>query len=186
MVIVKNRAANNTDNWRAWHSGLTGNSYFLGLNQNATQSDSSTVFNGHSSSTFTIGNDSAVNNNGDAFIAYCFRSVVGYSKFGTYEGNNSTDGSAVNLGFRPALVIIKDIDTADHWHLWDNKRDTYNPSDTYFKISATVDEESGSSWYIDFLSNGFKLRNDDTNSNDAESYIYMAFAEVPFKYANAR
>ena len=63
MVIVKNRAANNTDNWRAWHSGLTGNSYFLGLNQNATQSDSSTVFNGHSSSTFTIGNDSAVNNN---------------------------------------------------------------------------------------------------------------------------
>ena len=112
--------------------------------------------------------------------------MVGYSKFGTYEGNNSTDGSAVNLGFRPALVIIKDIHTADHWHLWDNKRDTYNPSDTYFKISATVDEESGSSWYIDFLSNGFKLRNDDTNSNDAESYIYMAFAEVPFKYANAR
>ena len=120
-------------------------------------------------------------------IAYCWHSVEGYSKFGSYEGNNNADGAFVYLGFKPAWVLIKNIDNATYWTLFDNKRspvnlcqNTLNPED------SRVEETSGGNGAIDFLSNGFKCRNADSGTNASYTYIYMAFAEMPFKYANAR
>jgi hypothetical protein len=177
MVIVKNRSAGTTDNWRVWHTGLTSNTHFLGLNQTSAQDTSSTVFNGHSSSTFTIGNDSAVNNNGNDFIAYCFHSVTGYSKFGSYTGDGSTS-KQITTGFKPAFVMIKNADTTYRWYMLDNTRDPSNPA--YHRLFA---EQSGAeatnSNILEFNDTGFKLITSDAEVNqNGSTHIYMAFADT--------
>ena len=123
-------------------------------------------------------------------IAYCFHSVDGYSKVGTYESNNSTDGPFVFTGFKPAFILMKDADRAAMaWTMFDNKRDDVagNPNDESLTPSGTSSEPYDSNSDIDFLSNGFKLRGGSSSWNNyaTETYIYIAFAEQPFKYANA-
>ena len=105
MIIVKVRST--TNNWRVWHQRLTGSTYYLGLNQTAAEATSSTVFNGQSSTTFTVGNDPSVNVNAGTFVAYLFAAVAGYSAFGSYTGNGSADGPFVFTGFRPRYVMFK-------------------------------------------------------------------------------
>jgi hypothetical protein len=137
------------------------------------------------SSVFSISSYDWVNNTGDGFIAYAFHSVDGYSKVGSYTGNGSADGTFVHCGFKPAWVMIKQSSASGQgWYLFDNQRNEYNVEDKYLRADSSAGEGTFAS--LDLLSNGFKLRNTDTSSNSASTYIYLAFAESPFKYSNAR
>jgi len=137
----------------------------------------------------TIGLDSntGINASGDTFICYSFASVDGYSKIGSYEGNNSADNAFVYTGFRPAWVMIKNIDASGSWGIWDTKRNTGNVSRTVlYADQSVVENTTASTNDIDILSNGFKVRGSAGFTGDAVTYLYMAFADQPFKYSNAR
>jgi hypothetical protein len=123
---------------------------------------------------------------GELWLAYCFHSVEGFSKFGSYTGNGSSDGVFVYTGFRPAFVMIKNISASNtFWIMFDVERDTYNVMDTYLQAQASNAEASFP--FMDFLSNGFKHRHTSSHTNTSgQTYIYMAFAEQPFKFSNAR
>jgi|DEB0MinimDraft_10_1074344.scaffolds.fasta_scaffold38328_2 hypothetical protein len=134
---------------------------------------------------FSLGTVGATNNNGTSNTAYCFKSVKGYSKFGSYVGNGSTDGTFVYTGFKPAFIMVKRTDNAigGSWIMYDTKRNPYNVSDI---VLAANDNSSEAGWgYIydlDILSNGFKWRHDGSSNYvnvSGASYIYMAFAEEP-------
>ena len=128
-------------------------------------------------------------NNSDTYVAYCFHSVEGYSRMGFYSGNGATDGTFAYTGFRPAWLLIKRVDTAEDWWLYDNKRDTANPLTQILYANANNAEVTGTGDNIalDFVSNGIKFRTDNVNWNaSGGQYIYAAFAEAPFKYSNAR
>jgi hypothetical protein len=119
-------------------------------------------------------------------IAYVWAEVEGFSKFGSYIGNSSLDGPFVYCGFRPSWVLIKNIDTGNsHWVLWDSSRAPYNEMDNAMRPNGNFTETSG--FKFDFLSNGFKVRDDELSvSEDGDKFIFAAFAESPFKTANAR
>ena len=121
-----------------------------------------------------------LNGSGETYVAYSFTSIPGYSKIGKYTGNGSSDGANVHLGFRPAWVLFKRMDsTSMNWFIVDNKRDTINEAtrDLYPNRS---DAETDNTNFVDFLSSGFKLRTTGTAVNgNGNSIIYMAFAEQP-------
>ena len=131
------------------------------------------------SSVFSLGYNYTTNKNGEDYVAYCFRSIPGYSKFGKYTGNNTSDGPHIRLGFRPAWVMIKNMDASSvEWYILDNKRDTDNPVGQYLSASSSASEAT----YIfyDFLADGFKLRNTGNAQNPSSAtIIYFAFAEQP-------
>ena len=139
------------------------------------------------SSVFRVQNKDDVGENGDTHVAYCFHSVDGYSSIGTYTGNASTDGTFVYTGFRPMLIITKSTQRTEHWRMRDTVRDTDNPLNKHLEASASGAEQVNNGVDIDILSNGFKLRSSDSGVNaNGEKWIYIAFAETPFKYSNAR
>ena len=186
MMIIKARDYAGT--WKVWHKDMGGTltTDFLTLNTTAgTASTSDNVWDGAepTSTLFSVGYDWDVNKNTATYVGYFFASVEGYSKFGTYEGGGITDGTMVYTGFRPAFVMTKSVDSSSHWEMFDNKREGYNVDNDALWADAVDDEETADQ--IDFLSNGFKLRIA-TDPNVAETYVYMAFAEVPFKYSLAR
>ena len=118
-------------------------------------------------------------------VVYSFKSVEGFSKIGSYTGNGSTDGAFVYTGFRPAWIIGKSITSSgDNWFIFDNKRDVDNVVGADLNPDSFAAEATSS--YMDFLSNGFKLRSTSGLVNDATTFVYMAFAEQPFKFSNAR
>ena len=138
------------------------------------------------SNTFGIYSDGAVNNNGSNIIAYIFSEVVGYSKFGHYVGNGNSDGTFINLNFRPALVIVKAND-GEPWVMYDNKRTVQNPVTKRLRANSSDSEDDASGRYKDFYANGFKARGTSgEQTRSGQRYIYMAWAETPFKYARAR
>ena len=142
-----------------------------------------------SSSLITLANNwSAYNNNGNDYIAYCFAEKTGYSKFGSYTGNGSTDGNFLYLGFKPSFFLVKRItDGTEPWIMFDNKRSTsgFNGVDKNLKPSATEAEATQNPPSMDFLSNGVKFRNTDgTFNNSSKEFIYMAFAEAPLVGTN--
>ena len=157
------------------------NDAHMHLNTTATNvgSDFVGTFTDSTSTHFTVGNDDLVNKNGDEFIAYAFLEIPGFSKFGLYEGNNAADGPYVHLGFKPAFLMIKNMDAAGGWPMYDNARDPTNPADKNVNIDQAGAEYSPD-YEIDLLSNGFKLRDDQTYVNDSNTYFFMAFAEHPF------
>ena len=125
------------------------------------------------------------------FVCYCFSEVAGYSKFGSYTGNGNADGTFVFTGFRPAFVIIKNTaSSGDYWLILDNKRRTFNPngiSSSLYANENLAEGTFGSGTGIDFLSNGFKIRDSNSRVNGSgNNIIYLAFAESPFKNARAR
>ena len=124
-------------------------------------------------------------NAGNARIAYCWHSVEGFSKFGTYEGNGSTDGTFVYLGFKPSLVIFKNVDAEGSWVMYDTTRNEHNPCDNRLTANTNNSTGTSSSMHVDFLSNGFKHRNNDQDLNSSHTFIYMAWAENPFGGENA-
>jgi hypothetical protein len=119
---------------------------------------------------------------------YCFAPVVGYSSFGSYVGNGSTDGPFVYTGFRPRWILVKSTSSTG-WAILDAARDAYNLSTKQLFPHASDGELNDSTQYLvaDLLSNGFKLRTTSSASNtSSQSYIFAAFAEHPFQYARAR
>ena len=121
-------------------------------------------------------------------VAWCFADVPGFSKTGRYEAStNANNPPFIHTGFTPSLVIIKADNLNSHWLMYDNKRDTMNPINEYMSLSTQNAEATGLP--VDFVSNGFKIR-DTSASNDINAtngiYLYIAFAEQPFKYTNAR
>jgi hypothetical protein len=121
------------------------------------------------------------------YVCYSFKSVEGFSKINTYTGNNSADGTFVYTGFRPAWIMIKRIGTAENWWLLDNTRNTINPVINYLSANTNNIEYSNLSEVVDFTSNGIKIRTTTTAINaNGSTYVYMAFAEQPFKFSNAR
>ena len=138
-----------------------------------------------SNSLITLANNwSAYNNNGNDYIAYCFADVQGFSKMGSYTGNGNADGTFVYTGFKPAFVMMKATSVAQSWQMVDNKRDTFNAVDHRLRPNESGAESTSPEW-IDFCSNGFKLRNNDVAWNGSgNSYIYMAFAEAPLVGTN--
>ena len=188
MIIVKNRDA--TDDWRVYHSGNTAapETDYLELNDDAATADDAENWNdtAPTSSVFTIGDGDNVNTDDETYVAYCFHSVEGYSKVGSYTGNGNADGTFVYTGFKPAYVLLKITDDTNNWFIFDNKRDTYNVAE-HRLYASTSDAEATGLNTMDMLSNGFKFR--DTNlawNASGNNYIYIAFAETPFRYANAR
>jgi hypothetical protein len=185
MIIIKNRTAPSGFNWNVYHASI-GNTQRLFLD--STSDQASGVWNNTSptSTVFTIAG-SAVYNNGDPYVAYCFAPISGFSAFGSYTGNGSADGPFVYLGFRPRYILIKRTDVADAWAIKDTARDPYNVDDSVLKAETSDAESTSTFWHIDELSNGFKLRNlGSTFNNSGGNYIYAAFAENPFKNALAR
>ena len=124
----------------------------------------------------------------NAIIAYCFAEVEGFSKIGVYESNGNVNGPFIHTGFTPAWIMFKYVDGAgESWWMLDSTRDTINPTTEVLYANLTAAESSiGGSGSVDFLSNGFKIRATNGGINSANTYFYMAFAEFPFKYANAR
>jgi hypothetical protein len=177
MIIFKNR--DSITDWRVYHKTL-GATKGIRLSSNGAEQTSSTYFNNTepTSSLFTVSTAVDTNENTSDFIAYCFAEKKGYSKFGSYTGNSNADGTFVYTGFKPAWVVIKRTDTTANWHMLDNKRDPINEADaTLLANDAGAEFESTND--VDFLSNGFKLRANQTSTN-VGTYIYMAFAESPF------
>ena len=189
MILVKNLDA--AENWSVYHDSI-GNTKFLRLNQTNATTTSSTIWNDTTptSSVFTVGNGASVNGSGNDLIAYCFAEKKGYSKFGSYTGNGSTDGTFIFCGFKPAYVLTKSSsDGTKHWVCWDNKRaNTYNPQNERILTNTSNVAYESDTRAIDFLSNGFKMRDNGTDSSSANSsgstQIYMAFAEQPLVGTN--
>ena len=185
MIILKSRTAN--ESWFVNFPFGTGTGYLMLQSQNGASGSNSTVWNltNPTASVFSLGNSSGVNGSQN-YIAYCFTPVEGFSAFGTYAGNGSSDGPFVFTGFRPKFLIVKVHDQADHWVMWDSVRGSTNVNKLPLYPNLTNSESSNISRQVDLLSNGFKLRATDNSINGSHNYAYMAFAEHPFKTARAR
>jgi hypothetical protein len=184
MIIAKSR--NNAGyGWAVYHVSL-GRSKFLSLDA-TTAETSYTNYWGTANPTSTVfgTSDGAYNNNIGNMVAYCFAAVPGYSAFGSYTGNGSTDGPFIYTGFRPRWVMSKSSSNTNSWVIYDAVRETYNVmgKSLYANLS---DAEIDSPPRIDFLSNGFKLRAIGEPNNSGYTFVYAAFAESPFQFANAR
>ena len=140
---------------------------------------------------FTAGTAGAINSSGINHVAYCFAEVEGFSKFGVYTGNGNADGPFVYTGFRPAFVLCKHYNdlggSNQEWVMFDSARGTYNPTEGMLSPTFNYKDYGSSIKAIDFLSNGFKWRTNQLWANGSGStYIFMAFAEAPSQYSNAR
>jgi len=185
MYIVKDRDTALT-NWWTYHIGNTSapETDALRLNGTNVTTDDSTLFNDTAPTAlvFSVGSYSEVSGNTKKYIAYCFHSVEGYSKVGSYTGNGSADGTFVHTSFKPKYIMLKRTDSANNWVIRDTVRDTYNPNELTLKADESSSEVTKED--IDITSNGFKIRNSAGPYNaSGGSYIYLAFAEVPFKYS---
>ena len=187
MIIAKSRSG--TTDWNVYHSSL-GATQAIYLNRTTAAQTSSAFWNNTAptSTVFSLGNGTDINASGATNVAYCWAPIAGYSAFGSYTGNGSADGPFIYTGFRPKFFLLKRSDTgsAANWEIYDTSRDPYNQSVNRLSPS-TSDAESSSYALGDILSNGVKIRQTDQTWNaSGGTYIYMAFAENPFKYANAR
>ena len=183
--FVKNRSESSVSSvdqsWVVFHT-IMGQGAAMFLDTNDSKINHSPFWNSTAptSTTFSVGTDTRTNTSSDNYIAYLFCEKQGYSKFGVYTGNGSNDGPFVYTGFKPAWVMYKRQSAAGNWRILDNKRDTFNVigSEIYVDLNnAEADDDQ-----MDFLSNGFKLRNGSSvgQNGDGSTYLYMAFAEYPF------
>ena len=179
--IIKN--LDQVEDWRIYHNSL-GNTKMLELNNTNAEASDISYWNNTSptSSVMTVGSSNANNGSGRNMIAYCFAEKAGYSKFGSYEGNNNSDGTFIYTGFKPNFVITKNIDATADWILFDDARKTpaYNGNlaNSYVYPSTNGAEGYNTTTGFDLLSNGFKMRNTFASANAANTYIYMAFGQT--------
>ena len=180
MIIVRNLSR--TTFGLVWHTDGGGATHTADFAVTATFSANSQKFGGSDASNptadvFKIGTHNEINANTESFVFYAFRSIPGVCKVGSYEGNNSADGTYVSLGFTPALVITKTIDATGAWGIYDNKRDPDNPVQQRLFANANSSEGTDGE-QMDFLSDGFKLRKTGGHNNNNETYIYLAMADI--------
>ena len=188
MILVK-ESTGSVNDWVVYHASL-GNTKKLILNEiNTAGIDNFMNDTTPTSTVFSISDASVVNRSGSTYMAYCFAEKQGYSKFGGYTGNGSTDGTFVYLGFSPAFLMVKRTNSTGVWGMYDNKRIGYNTSQGVQNVLranssdavAASGGDAGGFGGIDFLSNGFKCKLSDVNMGaSGSSYIFMAFAENPF------
>ena len=175
------------DGWFAYHHKNTSapETDYLVPNTTAATADSDGYWNdvAPTSTLVTVGGGGEVNR-AEQQVAYCFAEVQGYSKFGSYTGNGNADGPMIFTGMKPAFVMIKRTDSTTNWYMFDNKRGGCNAAD-YWLYANTNNSENASGGNIDFLSNGFKIKNSEGDINNSGStLIYIAFAEAPFVNSN--
>ena len=179
VIILK--SYENGQQWSSYWSALGATKYMRFNTTDAAETASNRWNNTEpTTSVFTVSTDGEVNTNGQNQIAYCFAEKQGFSKFGSYTGNGSTDGTFVYTGFKPAMVIFKNTTTAGYdWEMRDNKRpNPFNPVEARLFPNTSAAESNDEA--IDFCSNGFKLRGTASNWNrSGDTFIYMAFAEQP-------
>ena len=167
-----NKSRDNSENWRVYYTTADGSYDFMYLNTTGAVNHSG----------YALPNATVINkadDNGESMVAYCWHSVPGYSKMGSYYGNGNSDGKFVYTGFRPAFVLLKrHTDGANYWEIRDNKRNPNNPLDSRLFPNNTDSQSVGEG--MDFYNNGFKIKNNGSGSNSNDKlYIYMAFAEQP-------
>ena len=178
--IYISKKASTTGDWFVFYSFVDGSHDYLLLNSTQAVVNHSIAL--PTSTVFTTGAG-----NTDRYITYCFADVEGYSKFGSYVGNGSADGPFVYTGFRPAFVMVKRTNGISNWLILDTTRSPYNLSNHNLFANLSNAEIVGGNEDLDFLSNGWKPRNASASFNiNGSTYIYMAFAENPFKNALAR
>jgi len=181
FIITKNRDA--SFNWDIWHKDLSsGNGLVFedtgaGAGRWPTTTPTNSVFSVKYNYEHTSTN---------RYVAYCWAPVAGYSAFGTYTGNNASDGPFVYTGFRPRFVMIKRTNTTGNWNITDTSRNPYNNTTVALRPNSTATESTVGTVYVQPLSNGFKITNNNTDTNGTGTYIYACWAEAPFKFANAR
>ena len=181
MMIFKSRCS--SGGWFVYHKDV-GNGKYLNLHSSDAATTDSNFLNNTTptSSLITLGTSSAANSASATYVCYLFKSIQGYSKFGGYTGNGSTDGAFVYTGFKPAWIMIKRTDASKNWYMFNNKFSPFNVLGTTITANNNDAQSSeGSGTYVDFLSNGFKWRQDFSHANaSGGEHIYMAFAEHPF------
>ena len=194
MVIVKTRSLSSASSWLVFHNEIASDPQTDGLFLDVSDavSDSALFWNdtAPSSSVVTLGGAyNPVNGNNATYVMYAFANVEGYSKFGSYFGNGNVNGTFVYTGFRPAWVMLKNTARSADWRINDVTRQDRNNvgySSAHLLAASSTSAEITNEYDIDFLSNGFKLRSSDVYENGSgAAFVYMAFAESPFKYANA-
>ena len=177
MIMCKK--LNNTAQWTVYTSALGATKYMV-LDTTTDVNDESWAWNDTepTSSVFSVGDNISVNENTSSYVAYCWTDISGYSKFSSYIGNGNADGTFVYTGFKPTWVMVKNTSSAENWHLVDNKINPFNPMDTNLFPNTPGAEGTSSSYEIDMVSNGFKVRTTDSTFNtDDSTYIYAAFGQ---------
>jgi hypothetical protein len=186
FMIIKNRGV--ADPWAVYHAGVASDpaTDYLVLNTNAAVADDSTYWNdtAPTSSVLTVGTNHSVNADGENYVAYVWAPVEGFSRFGIYEGNVDDNGPFVYTGFRPKIIFIKEIDNNDDWVVYDTARSTFNPAEKVVRWEEAAAEFDDATRAIDILANGFKIRTSNNTINQASTFVYGAWGDVPFKYNN--
>jgi hypothetical protein len=177
LIIMRRRDPG--DDWMVYAEPIT-ESYYLRLNATAAQAiDTGNNTWGGTAPTSSVFYTEAIGSGAYNYVAYCFAEVEGFSKFGSYTGNGSTDGPFVWTGFKPIFIMTKRIDSTSDWTVWDGVRNGFNPADDILRANTT--DAEASNFNTDFTSNGWKLRDAGANQNaSGGTYIFMAFAENPF------
>jgi hypothetical protein len=186
MIICKSRGA--TGDWVTYHTSIgAGNALFLNLTDASAATTAAWNNTAPTPSVFSVAASTNSNPSGVTCVAYCWAEIAGFSAFGSYTGNGSANGPMIYLGFQPKFVMFKDTTNAQPWYMWDASRNTSNSITRILNANNSNAEGIGSSGeYLDFLSNGFKLRSDAASlNNSGDNYIYMAFASNPFKNSNS-
>ena len=177
MYWVKRRSA--AEHWQVYSEEIGNNKYFQITTDGEITGSNRWNNTSPTSSVFSVGDHASVNGSSDTYVAYCFTDIKGYSKFGSYTGNGNADGAFVYTGFKPAWLLVKRTDSANHWLMFDIKRDIINVGEKWLRADTADAESTGIYW--DGLSNGFKARTNDPIINaSGGTYVYMTFAEHPF------
>ena len=187
-ILIK--ALEASEDWTVFMASLGGSNYgankFFVLNSTARDGVNTNRFNDTAPTTdlFSLGNGGEVNTSGNDYIAYCFRSINGFSSFGSYQGNGNADGPFVYTGFRPGWLVIKDtVSTGANWYMWDNKRSGYNAANR--QLYADNSAVGSASTAMDLFSNGWKLNTSSADLNVInQRFCYMAFSEFPTVSSN--
>ena len=184
VIITKSRV--NAENWGVYHEYL-GNTKQVVLNTTGAATGASAAYYNNTSPTstvFSVGTADSTNDNQN-MIAYCFAEKKGYSKIGSYIGNNNADGTFVYTGFKPAFILSKNASATTEWYVFDNRRLGYNPDNKSLRPNKNHTETSASGYGFDILSNGFKTRvaNNEINGS-GNTHIYLAIAEQPLVGTN--
>jgi len=179
MIWFKSRSA--AENINVYHAN-TGNTHYTELNTGIAATDHGRFQDTTPTSTvFSVSGTNAVNHEDNPMIAYCWAEIPGYSKIGTYEGQNVLDNVYIHLGFRPEIVFFKNVDDATSWKIFDAGRDPFNDgTGTIISGNENNAEDDNTAYNMNFLSNGIKMRGQNNNINKVNTYIYAAWAKNPF------
>ena len=186
LIIFK--SSTSTEDWSICCPSVLGVDGRLTLNTTAANSIGDNTFwnsTAPSSTLFSLGNNSRANASGQTIVAYCFAEKQGFSKFGSYKGLGGSGEPFIYTGFKPAFIITRNITSAVNWGMFDDKRNPFNVVQNVLLPDNSAAETTGTAKYFDFLSNGFKVKNDSLQYNGTnEKHVYLAFAEAPLVGSN--